>query len=270
MIKRIVATAGTVAMAAGLTAGLAGTASAVTPTPDGHVVAHVFDVPVQGGGGVWAHASYTEFESLYLTGTTVVTAHAVAVYSNATPPVLITAAVPGVTTYTYKLVILENGRFSAIPWSLAPNQFFGPAKIRGAASGGLSGYATYTFSDTVTGPADGSASPVDPALIAIPATLPAPVSDSTTYVSSADHRSYTPGYFRVITPGYWKHIPAVKAHKGHKAHRAYSKWISPVRVYAPGVWVNHLITQRWTDSSFNNAGQSPFAGNITGFFGLYR
>ena len=265
MIKRILAAAGTLALAAGLAGGLAGTASAVTPVLDGHAVTHVSG-PVTGGGGVWAYARSTQFDSLYLIGTKVVTSPSVAGVSP------VTAAVPGVTTYTYKLVILENGRFSAIPWSLAPNQFFGPAKIRGAASGDLSGYATYTFSDPVTGPADGSASPVDPAIANVagviaragPSNL---VSDSTTYSASDVHMVWIPGYLKTLAPGYWRHVAAVKANRHHKAHKAYRLWISPRTSRVSGSWVSHRFFQSWTDASYNNAGQSLFAGNITGFFG---
>jgi hypothetical protein len=81
------------------------------------------------------------------------------------------------------------------------------------------------------------------------------------------HLSYIPGYVKVITPGYWQHFNAVKGHRGHKA---YSKWISAKTVYIPGRWVSHRFTQSWTDASWNNAGQSWWAGNITGFFGRYR
>ena len=279
MIKRILATAGTLALAAGLTAGLATTASAAVPSPDGTAVVHVFDQPVLSVGGPWAHASYTEFESLYLVNTVVNTAPVVPVppNPNTNPPTPAVGAVLGVTTYTYSLRVRDGGVFSAIPWALAPNQYFGPLKIRGAVSGELNGYVTYTFSVTVTGTLGtgtlATLAPVDPAIAggsafiaahAIPANL---VSDSTTYSASSVRMSYVPGYVKILTPGYWRYFSAVKANRHHRAHKAYSKRISAKTVYIPGYWVSHRYTQSWTDASSNNAGQSPFAGNITGFFG---
>lgn len=182
--KRILATAGTLALAAGLSAGLASPASAAyaPPTYDGHTVSHVSG-PVQGGGGVWAYARYTQFDSLYLVSA-IVTPAVPAVVG---PPAV--AAVPGYTTFTYSLAVRDDGVFTAIPGALTPNQFFAGMKIRGPVSGDLNGYATYTFSKVVTDTTLVPV-PVDPALAAIPAILPAPVFGSTTYTASGIHWSY--------------------------------------------------------------------------------
>lgn len=141
-------------------------------------------------------------------------------------------------------------------------------------TGELSGYATYRFSDVVTDTTLVPV-PVDPAIASVStvialATPVTRVSGSTTYSASAVRWSYIHGYVKTLAPGYWEHFAAVRASRDHKAHKAYSKWISARTVNVPGYWVSHRYTQSWTDASWNNACESPFAGNITGFFGLGR
>lgn len=253
--KKILASGGTLALAAGLSAGFAGTASA--STPDGHAIIRTSDQPVEGGGGVWADASYVQFASLDLVSSVV------------TPPVVSPAAA-GYTTFTYSLNVREDGSFRAIPGSLTPNQFFPGSRIRGEASGNLSGYATYRFTDVVP-----STTAVDPAIASALTVIDlglatTPVSDSTVYTASGVRWTYARGYVKTLAPGYWKHFAAVRASRHHKAHKAYSKWIPAKTVFIPGRWVSHRFTQSWTDASWNHTGQSRWAGNITGFFGLYR
>ena len=250
-LTKIVAAAGTLALAGGL-AGAAQTAQArVHPVPEGSAVVHVTG-PVQGGGGVWASARYTAFEQLYLVDSHVVTVGSVS-------PLVV-----GETVYTYSLRVRDNGRFRAIPWALTPNQSFGPRHIRGAANGDLSGFADYrlvidlsgtTKAPVVVDPAIATPQKIIDAALATPA-----VAFSTTYTASGIVWTHVHGYWRTLVPGHWQHFKAVKGHK------AYSRWIPAKRVHVPARWVSHHVTQQWTNASYNNHGQSFRAGNITGFF----
>jgi hypothetical protein len=283
MIKRILATTGTLALAGGLSAGLASQASA-----------SVHSVPVQGGGGVWANADFWGTASLTLTGSHVVTPGAVAIPASVgPPPVAAVPAVPGVTTYYYSMTVRDNGVFAPLPFALVPNQSgrYLDRRLPGRMqSGTLSGFATYTFSVTVTGTTANPvpvapvttnvirvidvASPLfaafSPVLVTgqtYTSTAPVEGNFDTVYTASSVSWTYVPGYWRVSVPGYWRHVKAIKGRHGHKA---YNKWILPVMIKVPGRWVSHPVTQRWDDASWNDNGQSYSAGNITGFAGLYH
>lgn len=276
-ISKIIAGASTLALAGGLAGGLSGGATAQAATGYHHPAGISAETRVSGPVGGWATERFTRDATLLLVSAVVTPAvPAVAADPTATPPVTASPAVPAYTTYTYTARLRDSGSFRAIPWALTPNQsgwYYGQ-KIRGAVSGDLEGYASFgTFSSTV---------PANPALVpghlttaTLAATWPAlffpagtalkglaESSYSTSYSASGLRWSFIPGYWRTLVKGHWAHFKATKHHK------AYSKWIPAKRVYVQGRWVSHEVTQRWTCASWNNAGQSYRAGNISGFFGV--